>query len=59
MLKSGSSCQPMLGICDILVRIQMRSRILGSIPLIIESGCGSGMPKNIWILRIRNNGKKS
>ncbi len=40
-----------LGIRDILVRIRMR--ILGSVPLTDGSGCVSGMPKNIRILRIR------
>ncbi len=46
-----------LGMRDILVRIRMRTRILGSIPLTNGSGCGSGRPKNIRIrMRIRNTG---
>ncbi len=48
-----------LGIRDILVRIWMRIRILGSVPLTNGSGCGSGTPKNIQIrirMRIRNSG---
>jgi len=36
-----------LRIRDILVRIQRRIRILGSVPLINGSGCGSGRPKII------------
>ncbi len=32
---------------DILVRIRMQIRILGSVPLSNGSGCGSGRPKNI------------
>jgi hypothetical protein len=40
---------------DILVRIQMRIRIHGSVPLTNEYGCGSGKPKNICI-RIQNTG---
>ncbi len=43
---------------DILVRIQMRIRILGSVPgsvqINYESGCGSRRPKNIRIRRIQN-----
>jgi hypothetical protein len=35
-----------LGIRDSLVRIGMRIRILGSLPLTNGSGCGSGRPKN-------------
>jgi hypothetical protein len=31
----------------------VRIRILGTAPLTNESGCGSGRPKNIRILRIR------
>jgi hypothetical protein len=41
--------QSVLWIRDILVRI----RILGSVPLYNGSGCGSGRPKNVRILRIR------
>ncbi len=40
----------MLWIRDILVRIRMRIRIFGSVPL---SRCGSGRSGNIRILRIR------
>jgi hypothetical protein len=44
-----------LGICDILVRIRMRMRILGSVTLTDRSGYGR--PKNIWIrMRILNSG---
>jgi hypothetical protein len=43
----------MLGIRDILVRTRMRIRILGSVPLTNGSGCGSGRPENIRIIRIR------
>ncbi len=39
----------MLGISDILVRIQMRIRILGSVSLTNGSECGSGSPQNIRI----------
>jgi hypothetical protein len=48
------NCQylAVLVIRDILVRI--RIRILGSVPLTNRSGCGSGRPKNKWILRIRS-----
>ncbi len=45
--------EALLGIRDILVRIRMRIRILGSVPVTN----GSGMPKNIRIrvrMRIRN-----
>jgi hypothetical protein len=43
----------MLHARDILVRIRMRIRTLGSVPLTNESGIGSGRPKNIRILRVR------
>jgi hypothetical protein len=52
---SHGGLSPVLGIRDILVRIQ----ILGSVTL--TNGSGSGMPRNIRILRIRmrirNTGK--
>jgi hypothetical protein len=50
----GVEVSPALRICDILIR--MRIRILGSGPLTDGSGCGSGRPKNIRILRFRNTG---
>jgi hypothetical protein len=42
-----------LRISEILVRIQKRIRILGSVPVTKESGCGSGRLKNIRILQIQ------
>jgi hypothetical protein len=34
--------KPVFQICDILIWIRMRIRILGSVPLTYESGSGSG-----------------
>jgi hypothetical protein len=39
--------EAVLGIRHILVRIRMRIRILGSVPLTNGSGYGSGMPKKL------------
>jgi hypothetical protein len=61
LVQSYGSYPAVLGIRDILVRIRMRIRNLWSVPLTNGSGCVSGMPQNIRILRIRirNTGKKS
>jgi hypothetical protein len=44
---------PVMRIRDIWVRTRTRIRIVRSVPLTNGSGCGSGRPNNIRILRIR------
>ena len=48
-LHGKNVCKAVLRIRDILVRIRIRIRIIGSVFLTNGSGCGSGRPKNMRI----------